>query len=88
MTEHYEAPAAESAVADAAAPQEYRIKLTETQLRMLGETQARLAQARALQAESEREARNVISLVFDAHGLSPDAQAQLDEKTGELVYVA
>lgn len=69
----------------APATPEKRIKLSATQLQMIGQTQAALTVARTQLAERDREAKQVLALVFDAHGIDPAAQVALDEQTGELV---
>lgn len=64
---------------------ESRKKLTDVQFRQLSETQAGVAQARAILQKTELDAQRVIQLVFDAHGVSPDWRAEVDNETGELV---
>lgn len=64
---------------------EVRHQLTERQFRALAESQGKLGQARQVVTQLEAEAQQVIELVFDAHGVSPDSQVSLDEQTRCIV---
>lgn len=64
---------------------EVRKKLTETQVKFLTESQEALNRARVAYQEAEQNSQKVITLIFDAHGLSPDAVVRFDDQTNELV---
>lgn len=64
---------------------ELRKKLTETQVKYLTEAQEALGKARAAYQEAEQTSQKVITLIFDAHGVAPDAVVRFDDQTNELV---
>lgn len=64
---------------------EMRKKLTETQMKLLSETQMAIAQARAIMQKAEVDAQRVIQLIFDAHDVPQHYIADVDQQTGELV---
>ena len=66
---------------------EIRKALTDTQAKYLGETQAALTKARVAQQDTERHAQQVLTLIFDAHGIASDDIVRYDEETKELVVV-
>ena len=66
---------------------ETRKKLTDVQAKHLSETQATLTETRTTMQAAEKNAAQVLTLIFDALGLSPDATVRYDDTTRELVIV-
>jgi multidrug resistance efflux pump len=64
---------------------EIRKKLSDVQMRQLSETQAAVAQARAVFEKVQSDAQRVVQLVFDAHNVPMHYTADIDQETGELV---
>ncbi len=63
---------------------ETRYKLTPLQDAQLKETQAIVAQAKAVLATAEESAQRVLMLIFDAHGIT-DPTVNFDDATRELI---
>ena len=64
---------------------ETRKPLSATQVKHLTESQETLNKARTALAEAEKNARQILTLIFDAVGLPEDAVVRFDEATNELV---
>ncbi len=66
-------------------PKEIRKKLTAVQAKHLSDSQEALTKARTALAEADKNARQILTLIFDAIGLPEDAVVRFDDVTQELV---
>lgn len=69
-------------------PKETRKKLTAVQAKHLSESQEALVKARTALADADKNARQILTLIFDAVGLPEDAVVRFDDTTNELVVTS